>query len=65
MARFFQVGLHWINLDQVLSVELVMSHKDPEKLVAVKVRYNNGPPQEFNRAEEMEGLKRFLESHQA
>lgn len=62
MATFIRAGAHWINLDQVASVQLVDNNADGV-VTHVNVTYVSGTSQAFKGKEEVDVLVAFLRSH--
>ena len=65
MAIFVRVGMHWLNLEQVTSVELVESLQKPGVIEMVRVHYATGQTNEFTAVDQIRELAEFLKAHQA
>jgi hypothetical protein len=67
MSQFIQVIDHWINLDQVTSIQLVPSRKDDTGTTTalVRVHYSSGKAMEFKQPDSIQILTDFLENHRA
>jgi hypothetical protein len=62
---FIQIGDHWINFDEVMSVDFVEDKHAPGKLVAALVHYRTGKTQDFTVPAEIEALSTWLQAHKS
>lgn len=65
MATWLQVGRVWLNLDIVVSIELVPSAADPAHENYARVHYVSGKPRDFKDLEDVRILTDFLLKHKA
>lgn len=65
MSQFVEVGQHWLNLELVMSIELIHAPNDPGKLIGAKVYYRSGTTQDFTDPAAVRQLDVFLRSHRA
>lgn len=64
-TTFVQVGNHWINLDLVTVIELVVDAHDPAKIVAARVHFTTGKSQDFTVPADVQNLAGWLRAHKA
>jgi len=64
MATFIQIGRHWINLDQIASIELVESRKTPGTTSVARVHYSAGNYADFKTKDTIDAIEAWLQQHQ-